>query len=342
MIAVPRWVTAGPTWVLAAYTVGFALSAMTTRAPSTTDVVALALFVLAFAATVRRPVRAPVEAGVLLVCIALPLLVTAGLDRAGSYSSGGWHVSAVACLAVRLLLHARARSAYAALVALTVHTALWAGVQGLVGFGVLAVDLLVGVGAVCAWAVGRTELEMARFSAAEQEAASSRAAQDAYQQEREVRLLRVAAVAADMLRRIVATRGALTDADRTECRVLEQTIRDENRGRALLNDAVRREVMAARRRGATVQLMDDGGLDDLPDEVAERLRDRLAAAIAPLTSSRIVIRAVGKAVNADEHADEQAITLVATSSDPVAAALGVDDDETVDLWLSLDRAGVAG
>ncbi len=332
MINVPRWVTAGPAWVLATYTVGFAV----TGAPSDThlapDLLALALFVAGFVATLPRYLAVWAEVGVDLICVALPLLVTLGLDPHGNYSAGGWYVSAVACLAIRLILHRRARSAYVVLAALTVHTAVWAGLEGLVGFGIFAVDLLVGVGAVCTWAVSRTEVQMAHFHSVEQAAASARAAQDAYQQEREVRLLRVASVAAAALRHIVDRGGRLDGPDRLECRLLEQTIRDENRGGALLNDRVRGSVLAARRRGATVQVIDDGGLEDLSEDAAEHLRDRIADAIAPLTSSRIIIRTNAKAGSL--------VTIVATTMDPTAAALGLDDDETVDLWLTLDASGV--
>lgn len=333
MIGLPRWMTAGPTWLLGAYTAGFALIGIPASTRPATDLIALLLFAGAFAATLPKPLRIRTEIAVDAVCLLLPALVTLGLDPAASYSAGGWHVSAIACLGVRMLLRHRSRSAYLALASLTVQTALWDGVHGLVGFGVVAVDLLVAVGAVCAWGVGRTALEMTRFQEVEQKAAALRAAQDAYHQEREVRLLRVAGGATDMLRRVVAEEGRLDAADRAECRLLEQTIRDENRGRALLNDAVRREVLAARRRGALVQLIDDGGLDALPDDVAEGLRDRLAATIAPLSSSRIVVRATGAA--------EHVITVVATTPDPVAAALGLDDDETVDLWVTLEATAVA-
>lgn len=333
MIDLPRWMTVGPTWLLAAYTLGFALIELPSSSRPVADAVALVLFVIAFLLTLRKPLRLPAEIVAAGVGLLLPALVSLGLDPDASYSAGAWHVSAVACLAVRLLLRHRPRSAALALASLTLQTALWAGGGGLVGFGVIAVDLLVGVGAVCAWAVARTERTMTEFHEAEEKAAMLRAAQDAYHQEREVRLLRVAGVAADMLRRVVAAEGRLNDAERAECRLLEQTIRDENRGRALLNDAVRREVMAARRRGAIVQLIDDGGLDALPDEVVERLRDEVAAAIAPLTSSRIVVRATS--------ASEQTVTVVATTPDPIAAALGLDEDDTVDLWLSLDAAAVA-
>ncbi|WP_206360626.1 hypothetical protein, partial [Pseudomonas viridiflava] len=71
----------------------------------------------------------------------------------------------------------------------------------------------------------------------------------------------------------------MDDADRAECFHLEQAIRDEIRGRSLLSDDVRDEVMRLRRRGATVQLHDDGWHGDLDDPDIRRIHARIAEAI---------------------------------------------------------------
>ena len=81
------------------------------------------------------------------------------------------------------------------------------------------------------------------------------------------------------------------------------------------------------------RLSADGGLDDLDGPQLESLLDRVAQALDGLPSDTIVLRTAP----ADSA---KAVTLVATSSDPVAAALGLDDDPQVDLWLELDRPGV--
>jgi hypothetical protein len=181
-------------------------------------------------------------------------------------------------------------------------------------------------------AVARTEHHLSSFSDAEREALEWEAAQGAYHAERQVRLATTARLASAMLHRIAAASGGLTDEDRFECRVLEQTIRDEIRGRRLLNDAVREQVVAHRRRGALVQVNDDGGIDDLPEALLEPMLARIAEAIAGLESDRIIIRTAPRD-------SDKAVTVVAMSADPVAAALGVgdDEDEQVDLWLELDR-----
>jgi hypothetical protein len=272
------------------------------------------------------------RAGVVTVAaILLPVLGSVALDPVTeSYSTGAWWVSGVVCLAIELLLCGRRGLAWTALGALAVQTVIWAGPWGLLRFGILATLLFVAVVTVSAWAISVTAAELENYSAAAREATSWRAAQEAYHAERQVRLGSTSLLAAPMLRRVVEAGGHLTPAERAECRLLEQTIRDEIRGRRLLNSPMREQVMLHRRRGAVVQVNDDGGLDDIEPSVLEPLLTEAAMALEGLTSDRIIIRTapVDSAL---------ALTVVAMSVDPVAAALGLDDDDQVDLWLELER-----
>ena len=219
---------------------------------------------------------------------------------------------------------------------LLLHTYAWGGFDALNSFGVVAAALLIAIMAAGGAAVARTEHHLQSFSQAEREALEWEAAQEAYHAERQVRLATTARLASGMLHRIAAAEDGLTDTDRFECRVLEQTIRDEIRGRRLLNDAVREQVVAHRRRGALVQVNDDGGIDDIPAPLLEPMLAAVAEAIAGLGSDRIIIRTAPRD-------SATAVTVVAMSIDPVAAALGMhdDDEEQVDLWLELARPVLA-
>ena len=334
MIAVPRWLSASIASAIAAYTAAFAIISIATGGAPLPNAVALGLFGVAFGLCIARTGRAPISTTLaILACgLALPPLASAGLDPArDSYSSGAWYVSGVACIVVVLIWRKRAVPAAVLLGALLVHTFVWGGLPALNGFGVFAAALVIGMMAAGGWAVVRTEHDLRRFSVAEREALEWEAAQDAYQTERQARLATTARLATGMLRRIAEAEDGLTDADRIECRVLEQTIRDEIRGRRLLNDAVRDQVIAHRRRGAMVQVNDDGGCDDIDAAALEPLLAAVASALAGLTSDRIIIRTAPRD-------SPKALSVVAMSVDPVAAALGVDDgEEQVDLWLELDR-----
>jgi hypothetical protein len=334
VIVVPRWFSASIASAFAAYTTAFAVINIASGRSPLTDLIALGFFGLAFAVGIARTGLAPLPSTIVVLGsgLVLPMLGSVGLDPvADSYSSGAWYVSGIVCLVLLLLWRRRALPAWALLGSLVLQTYLWGGFDALNGFGVVAAVLLLAIMAAGGWAVVKTEQHLSSFSDAQREALEWRAAQEAYQAERQGRLGTTARLASSMLQRIASATDGLTDADRAECRVLEQTIRDEIRGRRLLNDAVREQVIAHRRRGALVQVNDDGGIDDIAAAAMEPLLEQLAEALAGLRSDRIIIRTAPRD-------SEKAVSVVATSIDPVAAALGIDDDEDqVDLWLELDR-----
>jgi hypothetical protein len=155
--------------------------------------------------------------------------------------------------------------------------------------------------------------------------------------ERQFRLGQTSRMALPMLRQIVASGGELTTGQRQECVYLEGAIRDEIRGRKLLNDRVREQIMIARRKGTIVTLLDEGGIDDLPEEDLERVLNHLAAAIRDTVTGKLIARTV-------PEGSDTAITVVGLSSADGghASALGremLDDDEEdrVDLWLEIPR-----
>ncbi|KQQ25429.1 hypothetical protein [Frondihabitans sp. Leaf304] len=337
MINVPRWLTLGLVTSFALFAIVFGLVVVVSKPEVVQPAIGLALFATAFTMCVFAPQNAAPShrrAGfIAIVGLLLPVLGSAALNPStDSFSNGAWYVSGVVCLVVELLLRHRQRLAWLVLAGLVVQTLVWAGPWGLLHFGIIATILMVAVVTVSAWAIGVTGAEISRHVESERQAATWRAAQEAFHAERQVRLGTTALVAAPMLRAISDKRGRLSAEDRAECRLLEQTIRDEIRGRQLLSREIREQVMLHRRRGAVVQVNDDGGLDDLDPVDLERLLGQVAAAITGLTSDRIIIRTAP----ADSPT---AITVAAMSVDPVAVALGLDgEDDQVDLWLELPRA----
>lgn len=340
MTAIPPALARTLVGVFAGYVVAFAVVMLPGRAVLT-DAVALALFGLGAVVGLSRvgEGRLPLWRAIAVAGAAalLPLLGAVGLDpRRDGYGSGAWYVGGVACLVLVLLWRRREVLGWSALGVLVLHTVLWAGAVGLTTFGVLAAVLLLAVLAGGGWALRRAEQDLERYASVARETLQQRAAQDAYESVRQQRLLETARIGGPMLQRIVAAGGRLDAAERFEARVMEQTVRDEIRGRRLLDDAVREQVLRLRRAGAAVQVNDDGGLNDLDADDVAALLGRVAEALAGLSSDRVIIRTAPK-----ESA--VALTVVAMSLDPVAAALGLDDeDDRVDLWLELERpAGAA-
>jgi len=143
-----------------------------------------------------------------------------------------------------------------------------------------------------------------------------------------MRLAHTNRIAAPMLRRIADRNGDLTDAQRGECRMLEAAIRDEIRGRMLLTDAVRSEVQRARERGATVTLLDEGGIDDLDEATRDQVLSRLAEAIAGSQADRLIARTAAES-------SPVAVTLVGLI-DANEATIDTEDVE-VEVWLEIPR-----
>lgn len=298
---------------------------------------ALALFMLCLGLSIAlgRGRSLPEWIAALNAGAALAIALLCSDATAPSVSESGehhsWYVGAVGCLLVFTVARGRSAFAWFGVALLVGETLAWAGPRGLTEFGVLGDVLWVTVATFGTRALAGAMRDVRQFARAEREAVEWQAAQDAHHFERQVRLTQTSRAALPMLRHIVATGADLAEDDRAECRVLEQTIRDEIRGRRLLNDAVRAQVIAARRRGAFVQVIDDGGLDDVLASTMDPVLDQVAAAIAGVHSERIIIRTAPKG-------STKAVTVVGISIDPTAAALGLEDDaEEVDLWLELDK-----
>ncbi|MCY7287690.1 MAG: hypothetical protein LH624_05430, partial [Cryobacterium sp.] len=208
----------------------------------------------------------------------------------------------------------------------------WAGPAAPGSMGVIGSVVWVAVAVILARALAKAGRAARQYALAEQEATEWQAAQEAHLYERQVRLAQTIRLAAPMLRRIIDQGGELNDEQRQESRYLEAAVRDEIRGRKLLNDAVRDAVMSARRRGAIVTLLDEGSIDDIRGVELESVLNTLAAAIASTTADTVIARTAG-------DGSATAVTVVGLSSaDAKLSALGQESPEPeVHLWLEIPR-----
>ncbi|PJJ61767.1 hypothetical protein [Compostimonas suwonensis] len=337
MIAVPRALILGLGALFSAYHIVLGLYSIQT--PDSPYPALVAMVVYAVATTLSLWPSSPLRMSLWLaafnvaVAVALPLLVTSQLDSSVTDGYATWEVAAVGTLMTITAIRRRQSFAWAGIVLLSVQTWVWAGPLALVSIGVLGSAVWVGTAHVLTRALAKAARDTRQFALAEREAAEWQAAQEAHVNERQWRLEQTDRMAAPMLRRIALSGGNLSEAERQECRYLEAAIRDEIRGRSLLNDDVRREIMAARRRGTVVTLLDEGGLDELEGEQRDRVLGRLAHAIHDTQTEKIIARTV-------QGDSPVAITVVGLSTvdEGNASALGQDDSEDeVDLWLEIPR-----
>ncbi|MET0726519.1 MAG: hypothetical protein ABWY36_09230 [Leifsonia sp.] len=334
MIAIQRGIIVGLALVFSLYHVLLAMSSLDIPSSPVAPIFAVILYLLATVfslwPTSRGPMPPWVAAFNLAASIAIPLLVCSALDATSDNGYATWYVAAIGTLMTITAVRGRLLVAWLGVGFLVVQTLVWAGPAALGFIGVIGSVVWVGVAHISTSALARATREARAFSIAEREAADWQAAQDAHLHERQIRLEQTDRIAAPMLRRIAESGGELTDAERTECRQLEAAIRDEIRGRMLLDDGVRDVVRAARLRGATVSLLDEGGIDELAETDRIRVLTALRDAIDSTDAGRIIVRTVSEG-------SDVAVTVVGLrAADAHAAALGDAEDE-VDLWLEIPR-----
>ena len=89
---------------------------------------------------------------------------------------------------------------------------------------------------------------------------------------------------------------------------------------------MRSELDRARRRGAAVTVLDEGGLDGLEEDALETIRHELAETLRSAASDRLYIRT-------SPH-DSIAVTVVGRSG----SDQGLSDEDAVDLWREIPHS----
>ena len=337
MMSYSRPLILGLAALFSAYHIVLGIYSLNVPASKTPIIVAMVLYGTASIASLWPSSPARMSLGLacfnVAVAAALPLIVCNQLDgssRGNGYAT--WYVAAVGTLLTVTATRKRPGLAWIGVLFLVVQTILWAGAGALGSMGVIGSVVWVATAALLSRALSKAARDAQQFAHAEREAARWQAAQEAHIYERQVRLTHTTRLALSMMHRIVASGGTLEETERQECRYLEAAIRDEIRGRSLLNDAVREQVMLARRRGVIVTLLDEGTMDDLDGDDLEQVLNTLAAALARTSADTIIVRTAA-------DGSDTAVTVVALRSpDPNAQPTGDDEPaDEVTLWLEIPR-----
>jgi hypothetical protein len=341
IISVPRYLIVGLAAVFSAY--HLVLATVSIGVPVNLGPYIAAMVLYAVATTMSlwksRSERMPswLASFNLAVAVLVPLLVTSQLPDPEHINYASWYVAAIGTLMVITSTRRRHVFAWIGVGTLAVQSVVWAGFGALTALGVIGSVVWVAISHVLSRSLAKAGRDARQYALAEREAVEWRAAQEAHVSERQFRLGQTSRMSLPMLRQIVASGGELTAGQRRECLYLEGAIRDEIRGRKLLNDRVREQIMIARRKGVIVMLLDEGGLDDLPAVELERVHNRLAAAIRDTETEKLIARTV-------PEGSDTAVTVVGLSSPDAghSSALGKhtrdeDEGDRVDLWLEIPR-----
>lgn len=258
-----------------------------------------------------------------LFCVFSVLLGMHGLDPAQPLGYATWFVGGYGVVMTIIMTRRQPGLAWSGLGVLVAILGAWAGPLGMIGLGVLGPFSWVLVAQLIFLGLRNAARDASLLAAAEQEASNWQAMQEAMVAERMLRLQGAERRARPMLERIVASGGNLSPALRDESRRLEAALRDEIRGRSLLDDNVREAVAALRDAGTKVMLLDEGGLDSVDASEREEILQQLAELLADAEADYVTVR-------------------TSPSHGPLVTVIGVKgdmDDEDSDVEVTM-RAGL--
>lgn len=231
-----------------------------------------------------------------------------------------WGLGGISALLAILVVRGRVWVAWLGVVIILVTGSFWIGVIDALSLGAVGALVWVGIAQFVPGLMARAARDTAELTKLQRASSEWLASQAGRRRERRVTVQRAIALAGPVLTRVIETGGELSDEEREQARLAEGRLRDELRGRRLLDDGVRVQLEAVRRRGTEVTMLDEGGLDEADEEALAEIRAQLASALADAQSERVFIRT-------SPH-ESVAVTVVGRSrseDDP-------DGDETVDLW----------
>lgn len=282
------------------------------------------------AAAAPRKARLPLIPTVLAIVTTLlvPSAISYAVGPEGVTASyGTWYLGGIGALLTIVMVRRRPWVAWGGILLLTAASMIWMGPLPPLSLGLIGSAVWVGVAQLLVLGLDRAALDTAQLAQLQRAASGWQASQLVRQRERRVQVQEALAIAGPVLTRTVATGGRLDDGDRLQARLAEGRLRDELRGPRLLDDSVRESLEQARRRGATVTVLDEGGLDGMDEASLVLIRAELAETLRTAESDRLYIRTA-------PH-ESVAVTVVGRSE----SADGLSDEDAVDLWREIVRPG---
>lgn len=279
-------------------------------------------------AAVRGPSKLPAPAAVLaLACAFLvpsAIAVAVGDDsRTASFAT--WYLGGIGALMTIVMVRRRPWTAWSGIAAMSIAAMVWMGPAEAIALGMVGSVVWVASAELLLLSMDRAARDTARLAQLQRAASAWQASQSGRQRERRLQVQQALAVAGPVLARTVSSGGELTDEDRLEARLAEGRLRDQMRAPRLLDEAVRTELERARRRGATVTVLDEGGLEGLSEASLALIRAQLAETLRSARSDRLYIRT-------SPH-ETVAVTVVGRSG----ASGAWSDEDAVDLWREISH-----
>lgn len=245
----------------------------------------------------------------------IPGLVILQRNEINDQSIGAWMVMGTAIVLTATAVRQQARIALIGLGVLLGLLIVEYGLPGLAASGLAGALVFVLAGLGVSRGIARTTRETEKFRAIELESISRIAELDAAAKERQQRLSQVLGTAVPLLSVIKDAQGPIDEELKQSARLVEATLRDNLRGRDLLNPAMSKEVQRLRSLGCEVLILDEGGTASLTSAERDALLRKAVDALQIVQSGRVTIRS--------PKAEEFKITVVATTPGQAEPVLSI-------------------
>ena len=283
------------------------------------EIAALAIYVCVSSVTLLffRGLRLPRWQAWLNLAAAglIPGLVILQRNEINDQSIGAWMVMGTAIVLTATAVRQQARIALIGLGVLLGLLIVEYGLPGLTASGLAGALVFVLAGLGVSRGIARTTRETEKFRAIELESISRIAELDAAAKERQQRLAQVLGTAVPLLSVIKDAQGPIDEELKQSARLVEATLRDNLRGRDLLNSAMSKEVQRLRSLGCEVLILDEGGTASLTSAERDALLQKAVDALQIVQSGRVTIRS--------PKAEEFKITVVATTPGQAEPVLSI-------------------
>jgi hypothetical protein len=245
-----------------------------------------------------------------VIALVIPLLMAASVSADHRDSHSTWYVAGVATLMAVIALRQHKVLAWLGVVLMASQVLIWGGVGLLFNAGIFGALMLVAAAHAASVTLASSAKAAEDYLEQGLQTSAATAAKTAARNERQLRVEQALSAALPMLNKIEKLSGKLDPQDRQQALALEAMLRDQIRGRHFDSPVLQSEIAKARARGIEVQVLDDGGLDQLSESERQQLLAKVAQHITTVTAGRLVLRSV---------ADEK-WTVSITASKPGAEA----------------------
>jgi hypothetical protein len=227
-----------------------------------------------------------------VIALAIPLLMAASVSGSHRDNHSTWYVAGVATLMAVIALRQHKVLAWSGVILMSTQVLLWGGIGLLFSAGIFGALMLVTAAHSASVTLASSAKAAEDFREQALITSAATAAKTAARNERQLRVEQALGTALPILNKIERQAGNLSPEDREQALALEAILRDQIRGRHFDSPRLLSEISAARARGVEVQVLDDGGLDQLSEQQRDKLLAEVAKHVSTVFEGRLVLRSV--------------------------------------------------